>query len=107
MRLAVARWWDMHRSLLALRGEAVLCLVPRFSEGVQTTAYPFQDLRSSERFHWERTLRRINTTHAKSLFCGKRRIGEICRTSRFGTGTAWRPGASLRAGPGAGRPWRV
>ena len=57
MCLAVAGWWKVHRSLLALRGETVPCLVPRFSECMEMPTHPFQDPGSSERFHWQRRLR--------------------------------------------------
>lgn len=47
----------MHRPLVAVRGEAVPGVVPRLPQRVQVAAHPFPDLRSSERFHWLRTLR--------------------------------------------------
>src|ERR1700722_4768650 len=73
MCLAVARWWKVHRPLLALRGKTVPCLVPRCSERLQTTAYPFHERRSSEHFHWLRTLRPEKHNRRTILVRGMRR----------------------------------
>jgi hypothetical protein len=98
MCFAVARRRKMHRPLLALRGKTVPCLVPGCPERKQTTAYPFEELRSSEHFHWLRTLRPDKHNRRTILLLANEKVGQICRTPRFGTGgTCW-----PRSGPGHG-----
>ncbi len=51
VHVAVARWGEVHRPLLAVSSNTVPCLVPRRSECMHVTAHPSPDPPPSECFH--------------------------------------------------------
>ena len=51
VHVAVARWREVHRPLLAVGSDTVARHVPRCSEGMQVTAHPFPDPPLAEWFH--------------------------------------------------------
>jgi hypothetical protein len=60
--VAIARWGEVHRPLLAVSSKTVSCFVPRCSERVYVTMHPFPDPPPFESHHCVRTLGQVNTT---------------------------------------------
>jgi hypothetical protein len=75
MCLAVARWREVHCSLFTIRSNTAIRLVPRFSERMQTTAYPSPCIQLSERVHCSRNLRH-NSQRCRPGYSLRNRLGE-------------------------------
>ena len=94
MCLAIARWWEVHCSLFAIRSNTVVRLVPRFSERMQTTAYPSPCFQLSESGHCLRNLcHNSQDLWSGSLLpeqVGEQQVTEVCSATSCDTSGAHR-----------------